>query len=270
MHTIAVLNYSSGTTGLPKGVEITHLNYISNCLQVEYVTLLGVDSTARVARARGLSVLPMYHAFGQTVHCVCFPRLGTPLYIMQKYNFLDMLQHVQDFRITTISLVPPIIMAMTRRPEVSLYDLSSLETVGCGAAPLSQETLTRIQDLVPGHLIKCRQGWGMTEITCSACGVHPDTVMYDTSVGELNPNMEAKIVDDAGEELNVGKLGEFWIRGPNVMKGYWRMPEATEETKTAEGWLKTGDIARRDENGMIYIIDRKKVRLASAKYERGD
>jgi 4-coumarate--CoA ligase len=94
--------------------------------------------------------------------------------------------------------------------------------------------------------------------------------MYDTSVGELNPNMEAKIVDDAGEELNDGKVGEFWIRGPNVMKGYWRMPEATEETKTAEGWLKTGDIARRDENGMIYIIDRKKVRLASAKYERGD
>ena len=259
MQTTAVLNYSSGTTGVPKGVEITHMNYISNCLQTEYVSSLGVDSAARIARARGLSMLPMYHAYGQTLHCISFPLMGVPVYIMQKYDFIAMLEYVQKYRITVLTLVPPIVVAMAKRPETRQYDLSSVEDVGSGAAPLGREASQEFEALWPTNKVNCKQGWGMTELTCTACGTEPDAVVTDTSVGELNPNLEAMIVNNEEEEVQIGERGEFWVRGPNVMKGYWGRPEETRETKTVEGWLKTGDIVYRNEKGMIYVVDRKKV-----------
>lgn len=257
-HQTVVLNYSSGTTGVPKGVEITHLNYVANCTQTDHVASLDPDHAAADARARGLSMLPMYHAYGQTVHCVSAPRRAIPVYVMQKFDFGRMLAHIQTYRITALTLVPPIVVALAKRPEARLFDLSSVESAGCGAAPLGREPQAEFEALWPAGRVNLKQGWGMTEITCSACGMEPNAVATDATVGELNPNIEARIVGEDGEEMGVGERGEFWVRGPNVMKGYWRKPEATAETLTADGWLKTGDVAYRDESGFVYIVDRKK------------
>lgn len=259
MDQTVVLNYSSGTTGVPKGVQITHLNYVSNCMQTDYVANLDPDHEAVAARSVGLSMLPMYHAYGQTVHCVSAPRRSIPVYVMQKFDFGKMLHHVQDYRVTALTLVPPIVVALAKRPEARKFDLSSVESAGCGAAPLGSEPQKEFEGLWPPGQVNLKQGWGMTEITCSACGMEPTAVATDATVGELNPNIEAMIVDEEGKELGVGERGEFWVRGPNVMKGYWRKPEATQETLTADGWLKTGDIAFRNEKGFIYMVDRKKV-----------
>lgn len=258
-HTTAALNYSSGTTGAPKGVEITHLNFISNCVQTEFIASLGTDSAARIARTRGLSMLPMYHAYGQTTHCICFPRLSAPVYIMQKFDFIAMLEYIQRHAITNLALVPPIVAAFAASLDARKYDLSSIESVVCGAAPLARAVAAKFEAMWPKGQVSCKQGWGMTEITCSACSMLPDAAVTDNSVGELNPNLEAMIVDDEGQEVGIGERGEFWIRGPNVMKGYWGRPEATRETITNDGWLKTGDIVYRNEQGMVSVVDRQKV-----------
>ncbi|KAK0868853.1 hypothetical protein LTR87_013977 [Friedmanniomyces endolithicus] len=272
MDRTAVLNYSSGTTGVPKGVEITHLNYISNCLQTEYMAALSPDYSTLVKHARGLSFLPMYHAYGQTHHCVSAAKKGIPVYVMRKFDFVSMLKYIERYRITSLTLVPPIAVALTKRPEVRDYDISSVTSAGCGAAPLGRESAQEFDRKVAKGGWMLRQGWGMTEITCSAIGWDPRIVSEVTSgaVGELNPNIEGVIVDEEGREVRGEERGEFWVRGPNVMKRYWRKPEATAETKTvgrlfrrfwtmADGWLKTGDIASREaDTGLIYIVDRKK------------
>lgn len=262
MDQAVVLNYSSGTTGVPKGVEISHLNYIANCSQTEYVASLHPEYESKLSRAVGLSMLPMYHAYGQTYHCVSTVKKQVPVYIMRKFDFLKMLEYIQKYRVTGLTLVPPIAVALAKRPEVKDYDLSSVESAGCGAAPLGQEAKVEFEALWPNKSVNLTQGWGMTEITCSACGLHPAMWADDATVGELNPNIEGMIVDESGKELDVGERGEFWVRGPNVMKGYWKREDATRETKTSDGWLKTGDIAYRNEQGLIYIVDRKKVRRA--------
>lgn len=262
MQQTVVLNYSSGTTGVPKGVEITHLNYVSNCMQTDYVSTLEPDHAAITARQRGLSMLPMYHAYGQTVHCVSAPRKNIPIYVMQKFDFGKMLKCIQEYRITGLTLVPPIVVALAKRPEARKFDLSSVESAGCGAAPLGREPQTEFEGLWPAGQVNLKQGWGMTEITCSACGMEPTAIAVDATVGELNPNIEAMIVADDGKEVGIGERGEFWVKGPNVMKQYWRKPEATKETLTDDGWLKTGDIAYRNAEGFIYIVDRKKVRYS--------
>ena len=258
MNRTAVLNYSSGTTGVPKGVEISHLNYVSNCMQTDFMQHLSPTYHEWLQRARSLSFLPMYHAYGQTHHGVSMILKGIPVYMMRKFDFMKMLEYVQKYRITNLALVPPIAVAMTKRPEVKNFDLSSIESAGCGAAPLSAETIVDFEKMFD-HRFQLKQGWGMTEITCSACGWDPNLQAEPSKVGELNPNIEAMIVDDKGRELGDEVRGEFWVRGPNVMKGYWGKLEATAETKTEEGWLKTGDIAVRHADGYWSIVDRKKV-----------
>ncbi|KAF2725858.1 putative 4-coumarate-CoA ligase [Polychaeton citri CBS 116435] len=260
MQRTAVLNYSSGTTGVPKGVEISHLNYVSNCMQTIFMTKLAPDYEERLVRARALGFLPMYHAYGQTTHCVACPTQGIPVYVVQKFDFVKMLQWVEKYRITILNLVPPIVVAMTKRPEVKKYDISSIEGGTCGAAPLGPEPQLEFERLWPDKQIYLKQGWGMTEITCSACGFDPNMNIFSSAVGELNPNVEGMILRDDGTEADYDKeeRGEFLVRAPNVMNGYWRKPEATLETVTPDGWLKTGDIAYKDHLGLIHIVDRKK------------
>ena len=255
MHATCVLNYSSGTTGVPKGVEITHLNYVANCQQTEFVAALDPDYTALLQRARGLSFLPMYHAYGQTVHCVSLPMKSIPIYVMRKFDFQRMLEYIERYRITSLNLVPPIVVAVAKSPLVKNYDLSSVESTGCGAAPLGREPTVDYEKVFKNKF-QLRQGWGMTELTCSAMGWDPTWSADSSAVGELNPNMEGLIVDEKGTSVKVGERGELMIRGPNVMKGYWKKPDATKETMTADGWLKTGDIAYREDNGLIHIVDR--------------
>lgn len=159
----ASLNYSSGTTGVPKGVEITHRNYVSNTAQVAHMAKLSSDYEDKTKRMRLICYLPMYHAMAQTLYGVNAPKRGARVYIMQKFDFQKMLENIQKYRITDLSCVPPIVIKLAKDPIVKNYDLSSLESVGSGAAPLGREVCAELEQLWPEGVMNIKQGWGMTE-----------------------------------------------------------------------------------------------------------
>jgi 4-coumarate--CoA ligase len=250
------LNYSSGTTGLPKGVEITHKNYVANTLQQKMFFPQPSESD------NWLCFLPLFHAMGQTAFVAAATLMKIPVYIMQKFDFVEMLDNVQKYRITFLFVVPPILVAMAKNPDIRAgrWDLSSVKSVGSGAAPLGSAIVEQFSEIWRGN-VRITQGWGMTEVTCAALGWDPGATYGASTVGGLLPNCEAKIMNDEGTaEVPKGERGEIWVRAPNVMKGYWRNKKATMETLTPDGWLKTGDICFVDEHGLFYIVDRKKVR----------
>ncbi|KAJ6013531.1 hypothetical protein N7540_008122 [Penicillium herquei] len=255
-----VLNYSSGTTGRPKGVEITHKNYVSNMLQFAYMPKLHPDYETRRPNMRWICFLPMYHAMAQNIYIAAAMEHGTPVYILPKFDLVQMLECIQRFRITDLHLVPPIVVLLAKHPIVKNYDLSSILSIGSGAAPLGREVCVEAEKLWPPGVVNIKQGWGMTEATCSVMGWHPCEKSDSAAVGEPNANCEVKIMAEDGitEILERQKRGEMWVRGPNVMKGYWRNEKATQETKTADGWLRTGDIAYVDDHSKIHVVDRMK------------
>lgn len=162
-NTTLVLNYSSGTTGRPKGVEITHKNYVANMLQYVYMASLNPDYGARLARARWLCFLPLYHAMAQNIFIAAALYRNTPVYIMPKFDFLKVLEYTQTFRVTDFIFVPPVMVMLAKHPAVKKYDLSSVEVVGSGAAPLGREVCAEVEKLWPDGKINVKQGWGMTE-----------------------------------------------------------------------------------------------------------
>ncbi|KAH9900245.1 acetyl-CoA synthetase-like protein [Xylariomycetidae sp. FL2044] len=265
--TTCCLNYSSGTTGVPKGVAVTHFSYIANGTAVNYVTALDPNNDARVKRARQLAFLPMYHAYGQTYFICNLPKEGIPVYIMPAFDLEKMLQHVEKHRITALIAVPPIIVALAKSPLTRKYDLSSIEGLSSGAAPLGVEISNAVTKLWPEGALTVRNGWGMTELTCTAAAWDPNINKVSGAVGELMPNIKARLVkvDGSGEVTKANEPGELWIAGPVVMKEYWQKPEATAGTVhvDADGtrWLKTGDVAvvdRYEPGGLWHVIDRIK------------
>lgn len=156
------LNYSSGTTGVPKGVEISHKNYISNTVQVAHIATLRSDHEARAARASWLCFLPLYHAYGQTYYVAGAFDRQVPVYVMPKFDFLKFLEYIQRFRITDLTLVPPIAVLLAKHPAVEKYDLSSVENAGSGAAPLGRDVCLQVERRL-GNRVNMKQGWGMTE-----------------------------------------------------------------------------------------------------------
>ncbi|KAL2065886.1 hypothetical protein VTL71DRAFT_3556 [Oculimacula yallundae] len=261
---VCCLNYSSGTTGVPKGVMITHYNYISNAIQYNYMPTLHPEHAERTKKAAWLCFVPMYHAMGQTIFITCGPQRGIPVYMMKKFDFVQMLESVQKFKITNLIMVPPIVVALAKSPLTKKYDLSSVRDLGSGAAPLGGDVIREAEALWPEGDRKLKQGWGMTEATCSMLGWDPRLEAHPSSVGELNPNCSAKIVSTDGDdfaEVTPGSRGEIWVQGPNIMKGYWRNPSATKEifVDSPEGrWMRTGDIAYVDNQGRFFIVDRMK------------
>ncbi|CAI6334839.1 unnamed protein product [Periconia digitata] len=253
--TTATVNYSSGTTGLPKGVEVSHYNLIANLQQTIYMRYLKKpwDHTNR-PREVWLGFLPLYHAYAQLYTIAMAQKLQVPVYIMKQFHYEEFLEAIQAYKVTHLQVAPPIMLMLSKRPETVKYDLSSVTDILCGAAPLSKELQTEIS-----RKLKCEivQGWGMTEVTCGAIHVPGGTSDDSGSVGELDPNCECKLLDDKGNEVADGQPGELYIRGPNVCLGYWRNPEATKETILTDGWLRTGDVAV-CRNGWFWIVDRKK------------
>lgn len=255
--TIASINYSSGTTGVPKGVCVSHYNIIANVEQTIHIRDLGKNYSplARPAE-RWIGFLPLYHAYGQLYANIMVAKLRNQIFIMKSFVYADFLSIIQEKKITHLQIAPPILVMLSKRPETAKYDLSSVTDVLCGAAPLSKELQN---DVMQRFGMQINQGWGMTEVTCGAIHV-PGGVKDDSgSVGVLDSNCEAKLLDEEGKEVSVGERGELFIRGPQVCLGYWRNEEATKDSIDAEGWLKTGDVAICNDKGWFWIVDRKKV-----------
>jgi 4-coumarate--CoA ligase len=254
--TTAVLNYSSGTTGMPKGVQITHRNIVSNIAQSIHMRNLEqpYDPSNR-PQEHWLGFLPLYHAYGQLWSIGAALKTTSKCYLMRTFNYERFLSHLQRHRITHIQTAPPILVMLAKRPETSRYDLSSLKNILCGAAPLSKELQNEVSDKLN---VKVVQTWGMTELTCSMLHVPGGRDDRSGSVGLIDPNSTLKLVDDEGKEVGVGERGEIYAKGPNVCFGYWRNTKATQEAFDEDGYLKTGDVAVRDEKGWYWIVDRKK------------
>lgn len=256
--TIATINYSSGTTGLPKGVCISHANLIANVEQGIHTRYSSkqLQQGQKLPHENWVAFLPLYHAFGQMFTILMATRLHNTVYVMPQFNYEEFLHTVQKYKIDSLQVAPPIIVMLCKRPETKKYDLSSLKTILCGAAPLKPELQNECQRRF-GVLI--RQGWGMTEVTCGGSQIPEGTSDSTGGVGYFHPNCEVKLLDEEGKEVGVGEPGELLIKGPNVCLGYWRNEEATRNTFDEDGFLKTGDVAVYDKEGKFWIVDRKKV-----------
>jgi 4-coumarate--CoA ligase len=245
---IVVLPYSSGTTGFPKGVMLTHRNLVANLVQCE--DALEVEDGEVV-----LAVLPFFHIYGMQVLMNFFLSRGSTIVTVPRFDLEQSLGLIQEHRITRLFAVPPIVLALAKHPVVDQYDLSSLKQVFSGAAPLGAELALAAADRIGCEVV---QGYGMTEMS---------PVSHVTRMGGFKPgtcgvtvaNTECRIVDaENGDDQGVGGVGELWVRGPQVMKGYLNNPEATAETIDSEGWLHTGDVGFIDEDGHLTIVDRVK------------
>jgi len=253
---VAVLNYSSGTTGLPKGVMISHQNVIANVEQSIFMRNLEQSyAPGKAPPERWLGFLPLYHAYGQLWSITAAAITETPCFYMRAFNYTEWLSHIQNHKITHIQTAPPVLVMLAKRPETQKYDISSLTNILCGAAPLSKELQNEVSEKCN---LKVVQTWGMTEVTCSCLHVPGGMDDRSGSVGYIDPNSEMKLIDDGGKEVGPGERGEIHVRGPNICLGYWRNEKATKETFDSDGFLKTGDVAVRDNKGWYWIVDRKK------------
>jgi len=248
---VVVLPYSSGTTGFPKGVMLTHFNLVANLRQFE-----AVHHTSEEDRVIG--VLPFFHIYGMTVIMNAAVYLGATVVTMPRFDLEQFLQLVQDQRITRAYLVPPIILAMAKHPLVEKFDLSALRVVMSGAAPLDATLARACEERLGCDVI---QGYGLTETSpVTHCTPDDDPAKNKPGcIGPLLPNTECRVVDwGTGENLGPNQDGELWIRGPQVMQGYLNNREATATTIDEEGWLHTGDIGHADADGYFTIADRLK------------
>jgi acyl-CoA synthetase (AMP-forming)/AMP-acid ligase II len=247
---LVALPYSSGTTGLPKGVMLTHHNLVSNMCQMEGLRYFTGNDTL-------ICLLPLFHIYGLVVVLNMGLYTGATIITMPRFELEPFLQTLQDYNVTLAHLVPPIVLALAKHPVVDNYKLPRLKTIFCGAAPLD-ENLTRA--CIERIGCDLRQGYGMTEtspVTHSSPSER-ENVKYG-SVGVPAPNTECKIIDlETGAALGPNKQGEVCVRGPQIMKGYLNQPDATAATIDAERWLHTGDIGYADEDGHFYIVDRAK------------
>ncbi|MEO8095847.1 MAG: AMP-binding protein [Pseudolysinimonas sp.] len=252
---VAVMPYSSGTTGIPKGVQLSHTNLVANVVQTYPV--LDVTSEDRV-----LALLPFTHIYGMTVLLNIALKKRATLVTMPKFDLAEFLRIIQDEKCTYLFIAPPIAVALAKHPMVDEYDLSNVRAILSGAAPIDHGLMSAVATRLKTRM---RQGYGMSEAS-PVTHVHPPE-RDDLSMGSIGvpiANVEAKLVNvETGAEIDApaegqSEPGELWVRGPNVMLGYLGQADATAETIDADGFLHTGDIATVGSQGEFYIVDRLK------------
>jgi long-chain acyl-CoA synthetase len=244
----AVILYTSGTTGKPKGAELTHLNLLTNA-QISGETMTEVRDGDVV-----LGSLPLFHSFGQTVSMNGSLRMGACLTLLPKFDPGAALETIQRDRVTHFQGVPTMYGALLHHPERQSFDTSTLRSCVTGGASMPVEVLRGFEDAFDAIVL---EGYGLSETSPVASSNHPDRERKPGSIGTPIQGVEMKVVDEDDNEVAQGEVGEIVIRGHNIMKGYWQRPDATEEAMRG-GWFHSGDMARVDEDGYFFIVDRKK------------
>ena len=244
----AVILYTSGTTGTPKGAELTHDNLSENA-RVTAETLFEFTEHDVV-----LGALPLFHAFGQTCAMNATVYAGGLLTMLPRFDPAKGLEVIARDRVTVFEGVPTMFNAFLHVPERESYDVSSLRVCCSGGAAIPVEVLTGFEDAFGCVVL---EGYGLSETSPVASFNHPHGTRKPGSIGTPIQGVEMKVADDDGTEVADGEVGQIFIRGHNVMKGYWQRPDATAEVMK-DGWFGSGDLARRDEDGLFFIVDRKK------------
>jgi steroid-24-oyl-CoA synthetase len=258
---LATIFYTSGTTGRPKGALGTHRNICGNLLSLAFAARraqlrAGTAPESTPGQNVYLLSVPFFHATGCHSVLVANVAAGGKLVLMHKWDAERALELIERERVTTFGGVPAMVWQVLQSPSFETRDLSSVQSIGYGGAPAAPELVRRIEQLFPGRTPS--NGYGLTEtssVTTLNAGV--DYRQKPDSVGAPVAVVDVRVVDEAGNDLPTGEVGELWIQGPNVVKGYWNKPEATEAA-FGDGWFRSGDLARLDEEGFVYIVDRAK------------
>ncbi len=252
MDNLALLQYTGGTTGIPKGAMLTHYNLVSNAY------MCNAWLNAEEGKEVQVNVLPLFHIYGMTVTMNTAIASASTMVLIPRFDAEEVLKSIQKYRVTIFGGVPTLYAVLIVHPDILKYDLSSVKFCISGSSALPPEVQRKFMDITGGVLV---EGYGLTEASPVTHANPLDPTLDTVKIGSIGltwPDTEAKIVDDVtGVSLPAGIVGELAVKGPQVMKGYWNSPEETIEV-LKEGWLHTGDMAKRDEDGYFYIVDRKK------------
>ncbi len=247
---LAALPYSSGTSGRPKGVQLSHANIVANMRQLYTIGYCRREDVI-------VNMFPLYHAAGLNCGLNSSLGIGATVVLMRRFDLEGWLTLNERYRATRIAAPPPVMLAIAKSLLWDRFQLGSLQYATSGAAPLGADLQEAFEQRT-GLLLN--QAWGMTEAACVvAMDLRDRTARKLGSCGHLLPSCEARVVDVvSGAELGVGEVGEMWLRGPHIMRGYWNQPAATAETLLDDGWMKTGDLGYVDADGYIFLVDRLK------------
>lgn len=259
--TLAVLQYTGGTTGLPKGAMLTHGNISSSCAQLREI----LSSYLEPGQERVLAVLPPFHIYALMINMVFSLHMGAEIYLHPRFDAETVLREIHASRITTFPGVPTMFIGLLAHPLTAELDLTSLKMCNSGGAPLPLDVQQRYQQVAGCAL---REGWGMTETTTTGTFTPKDAEPHPGSCGLPVPGCRIRILalDGSDSEMPAGERGEVCISGPNITAGYWKRDDATAEAMTAEGFLRTGDVGYMDGDGWVYIVDRTKDMILCSGY----
>jgi long-chain acyl-CoA synthetase len=248
---VAVILYTGGTTGFAKGAMLSHNNLIANMMQLRSRCLLVIEDRIETL----LAPLPLYHSYAFLLHCLAMPFAGNHNVLIPNPRDLDsVIKIFKEYPISGLVGINTLYLALLRHPQFAKLDFSRIKFCGAGGMAMSTSVLEQWQQVTGSEIF---EGYGLTECSPVVSVNLPGEVKPGT-VGRLVPETEIKAVDEEGNEVPVGERGEAWIRGPQVMLGYWGQEQATKEAITEDGWFKTGDYVELDEEGFISIVDRKK------------
>jgi long-chain acyl-CoA synthetase len=261
---VVVLQYTGGTTGLPKGAMLTHANLSAACAQYMESTQ-GEPRVLKEGEERALVVLPLFHIYALTVNLLFGVRLGALMVLHARFDLDAVIHDLVAKKITVFAGVPTMYTAMANHPKVKEGALRSLQFCGSGGAPLPLEVATRFFELTG---TKLNEGWGMTETSPTGTFTPVHGMRKAGSCGMPLPNIELRFesLSEPGTDVPFGEPGELCIKGPNVMKGYWKNEDATAKSMTKDGFFRTGDVARMDGDGFVFIVDRTKDMLLCGGY----